>query len=479
MHIQVKYVGEIINIKLNDKTLTFLMFLIAAAISITSQSVITTGLKYLMMDFNIPSSTAQLSYSVFLITMGVMIPPTAYIVNKFNLKTIITSSLSLFIWGSFISSISPNLFILLIGRVLQAAGTGIIMPVTQIVIFKIIPEEKWSLGMGIYGVLVGILPVFGPTLGGYITEMSSWRTIFIIFTVLGLVALLLSLVFVKINIEQKPHTLDLYSLILSIVFCIGIMIGFSNISEYGLDISYVLLPIILGFISVMLFVRRQKMLEFPLVNLRVLKSRYFVFGTTFISLLYFTIIAINVIIPLFVQNIANYSATTSGLILLPASLSMFIFNFFGPLLADKIGIKKVLTLSCIFSIVGFLFMMTYTQSTSIEYMILTQIIRGIGAGLGLTPATTWTMSVVSYAVDDATAINNTLRQISGAIGSALSVVILTIFAGGSIGHNVKSVQSFSITSFVLAIIIMISLFIVIKYIINKDDIKKQGMSCNE
>ena len=451
---------------LDKKITTFIMFLIASAVTITSQSIITTGLKYLMIDFNITSTTAQLTYSLFLMTLAVMIPPTAYITNRFKLKTILLSSLISFTIGSLLITIAPNIELVIIGRILEAAGTGLIMPIAQIVLFKVIPEDKWSISMGLFGLVVGIMPALGPTIGGYIIDISSWRVIFLILGILGLVVIVLSLLFVKLDLDRKPQPLDYTSLILSILLCIGIMIGFSNISEYGLDIINVIMPITIGTIALILFTIRQKRIENPLVNLSVLRSKYFVSGTVFASLLYFTMSAINVIIPLFVQSIAYHSATTSGLILLPGTMIMILFNFIGPVLSDRIGIRKVLIISCILSIIGFLSMMTYNINTSITYMIITQIIRCIGAGLGLTSSITWTMSVVADDVEDATAINNTLRQLFGAIGSALAVVILSLFAGGSIAHNPASVKSFGTTSLIMAVVIVISLIIVMLYIKN-------------
>ena len=146
--------------------------------------------------------------------------------------------------------------------------------------------------------------------------------------------------------------------------------------------------------------------------------------------------------PLFVQGVCNESATTSVIVLLPATLVMIVFNFVGPLLAQKFGVRKVLILSCIFSIVGYYIMSTYTAST-LEYMIATQIIRAIGAGLGFMPAVTWTLSVAKGNIEDATAINNTVRQIIGASGSAVAATLLTVFTGGYVAHNKITVGAFS------------------------------------
>ena len=450
----------------NGKT-TLIIFIIAAALLSAAQSIVTTGLTGIMGDFRISPTTVQWIYSSFLLVLGVMIPISAFIVRRFKIKNVLISALILFLLGSILAVISPNIEVLILSRVIQAVGSGILLPITQIVLFKIIPEEKWQIYMGLFGFIIGIAPAIAPTLGGYIIDSTGWRSIFLIFAVITLILILISFIVVKLEFETEDYPLDLLSLALCVLACVGIMLGFSNIAANGFDFIYVILPILIGVISSILFVRRELRVDKPLLDLRVLKSKYFFFGTLFSAILYFTMCGLNVIMPLFVQSVALHSATISGLVLLPATLVMIIFNFVGPLLASKIGVRKVLILSCIFSIVGYLVMMTYNAQTSIEYMIITQILRAVGAGLGLMPAVTWTISAVSGDVEDATAINNTVRQIIGAIGSAVAVVLMAIFAGGTVANNQVSVNAFGETSLVLAILSVISLVIVILYVKDK------------
>ena len=447
---------------------TLIIFIIAAAILSAAQSVVTTGLADIMIDFNISSTTAQWIYSSFLLVLGVMIPLSAFFTRRFKVKTILITSLTLFLIGSIIAYFAPNIWVLILARVIQAVGSGILLPITQIVLFKVIPEEKWQVYMGLFGFIIGIAPALAPTAGGMIIDYVGWRAIFLIFAVAIAILILVSSVVVKLEFETGHYPLDISSLILCVLACVGIMLGFSNIAENGFDVLYVILPIVVGVISLFIFVKRQFKIKTPLVDLHALKNKYFFFGTLFSALLYFTMCGLNVIMPLFVQSVAYYDATTSGLILLPATLVMIVFNFVGPLLANKIGVRKVLIASCIFSIVGYLIMMTYTVNTSVEYMIVTQIIRAIGAGLGLMPAVTWTIAVVSGDVEDATAINNTVRQIIGAIGSAVAVVLMAVFAGGNVAHNAISQTAFGQTSLVMAVLAVVSLVIVIIYI--KDEI---------
>ena len=447
---------------------TLLIFIIAAAVLSAAQSVVTTGIAGIMTDFHISSTIAQLIYSSFLLVLVVMIPLSAFFIRRFKIKTILLSSLGLFLIGCIIAYFATNIYVLILARVIQACGAGILLSITQIVLFKVIPEEKWQIFMGLFGFIIGIAPALAPTLGGLIIDTVGWRSIFLIFAVIIAVLMVVAAIVVKLEFETGHYPLDIPSLILCILGCAGIMLGFSNISGYGMDIVYVILPIVVGVISLVLFISRQFGIKTPLIDMHPLTNKYFFFGTLFSAVLYFTMCGLNVLMPLFAQTITSHSATVAGVILLPATLVMIIFNFVGPLLANKIGVRKVLILSCIFSIAGYLVMMTYNSSTSVEYMIATQIIRAIGAGLGLMPAVTWTIAVVSGDVEDATAINNTVRQIIGAMGSALAVVFLSMFAGGKVAHNPVSVNAFGQTSLVMAILMVVALVIVIIYI--KDEI---------
>ena len=455
---------------LTKENIALIIFIITATILSTAQTVVTTGLTGIMADFHVSSTTVQWIYSSFLLVLGVMIPTSAYIARKYSVRRIIVSCLIVFLIGSIICYIAPTIDVLICGRIIQAIGGGILLPITQIVILKVIPKEKWHAYMGLFGFIIGIAPALAPTVGGIIIDSVGWREIFLLFTIITIFLIIISAMGVKLEFEnEKDYTLDYISLILCSVACLGIMIGFSNIAANGFSLVYVILPIVIGIIALILFSHRQYNIEYPLLDLGILKHKYFFYGTLLSAILYFTMCGLNVIMPLFVQNVASFSATESGLVLLPATIIMIIFNFVGSMIAIKIGVRKVLIASCIFSIIGYLIMMTYDMNSDINYMMLTQIIRAVGAGLGLMPCVTWTISVVSGNLEDATAINTTVRQIIGAIGSAVAVVIMATFAGGNINHNAISVNAFGETSLVMAILAVVMLIIVILFV--HDDVE--------
>ena len=460
------------NIKLDTKMRLLVLFTLAAALVTIAQSIITTGIVYLMGDFSVTSTQAQWSYSAFLLVVGVMIPLSAFISRRFNARTIFLFSLLTFFLGSIVCYFSSSLIVLIIGRVLQGIGNGIIMPYVQILLLKTIPEEKWQTYMGMYGLIVAIAPVLGSFIGGFVITIYGWRTLFSFFAISTMILLVLGSIFVKDNTTIEDYPLDYLSVILSIIGCAGIMLGFTNVADYGFTHNLVIIPIIVGTVALILFVRRQPKLENPLVNLSILKNKYFSIGTVFICILYFALNGCTALIPIFIQGVAYNSAIISASVLFPGGILIILFNFIGPLLTNRIGIKRVLILACIFSIIGFGTMMFYTPDASFEFLMITQSIRYIGAGLALMPATTWSMTMVSDKVEDGTAVNNTLRQIFAAIGSSVLVVIVAVLAGGTIDHNTDSVVAFNQTALILLLLHVIMLVLAIFFIDDKDKIEK-------
>ncbi len=459
------------NIKLDNKMQLLVLFTLATSLISISQGIITTGVVYLMSDFSVSSTQAQWSYSAFLLVVGVMIPLSAFISRRFNAKTIFFFSLIMFLLGSIICYFSTSLAVLIIGRVLQAIGNGVLMPYVQILLLRIVPEEKWQTYMGLYGLVVAIAPVVGSFIGGFVITLYGWRALFLFFTISSLILMISGLILVKDNTPTENYPLDYLSVLLSVIGCGGVMLGFTNVADYGFTHYFVIVPIIIGVIALILFVRRQPKLNKPLINISILKNKYFTVGTVFICILFFALNGCTALVPIFIQGIANNSAIISASVLFPGGLLIIAFNFIGPMLTNRIGIKKVLIMGCIISIIGFASMMFYTQDSSFEFMMITQSIRYIGAGLALMPATTWALTMVSDKVEDGTAVNNTLRQIFAAIGSSMVVVMVAVLAGGVIDHNSASVIAFNQTSLILLVLHVIMLILVIVYIDDKEKIE--------
>ena len=240
------------NIKSNKKIQLLVLFIIATSLLTVAQSIITTGVVYLMSDFSVSSAQAQWSYSVFLLVVGVMIPLSAFISRRFTARSLFFFSLIIFLLGSVICYFSTSLIVLIIGRILQAIGNSIIMPYVQILLLRITPEEKWQTYMGVYGLVIAIAPVIGSFLGGFVITLYGWRELFSFFTISTIILIALGLIFVKDNTPTEDYPLDCLSVVLSIVGCAGVMLGFTNVADYGFTHYLVILPIIIGIIALIL-----------------------------------------------------------------------------------------------------------------------------------------------------------------------------------------------------------------------------------
>ena len=454
--------------------LTIIIMLIATAVGMVGQTIVSTSLNAIMLDFNVSATTAQWIMTIYILILGVMIPPTAYLTHRFKTKTLITAALSVFTVGSVIGFVAPNITVLITGRILQAAGSGILLPILQIAIFKILPEDRWNVTMSLVGLTIAIAPSIAPTLGGSIVDSMGWRAIFEILTIIGIAILVLTVIFTKNLSETEDYPLDVISLILSIAMCLCPILGLSNITAYGIgNLEYVWIPIIVGLIALYLFVNRQRKIKDPLLNLKVIRNKYFCAGTFILAFMQFTTIGITIILPIYVQSTCGLSSTTAGLILLPGTAFMAVTNFIGPNLADKIGAKKVLIISSVIMTIGLVWMGLFNTNTSVMEMIISQIVRCGGIGLGLVTSATWALSVATYDIEDASAINNTFRQIIGASGSAILTAIMVGLAGGAMAANEISIQAFDITCLLTALLGIACLIISIIYVKDKDIVRKE------
>ena len=230
------------------------------------------------------------------------------------------------------------------------------------------------------------------------------------------------------------------------------------------------MPVIVGVICLVLFFKRQNRIEKPLINLNILKNRYFTIGILVLAIGYFMYNGCTALIPIFVQGIASYDAITTSLIVFPGGVALIIFNFVGPLLATRFGIKTPIFLGCTGLMIGHILMIFFTRDSSVVFLAVSQFIRYVGFGLLFIPILTWAISMVSDKSEDASTVYNTSREIVGSIGSSILVVVTSALAGGEIGPNSVSEVAFTQTSIILVILTAAIFIISMLFIKEKDEI---------
>jgi len=406
------------------KVLTVL--LLGMFVSILNQTLINVALPALMADFNVTTSTAQWLSTGFMLVNGILIPISAYLVDTFTYRKLFIFSMVFFTIGSVICAISGNFPIMMVGRVVQAVGAGILMPLGMNIFMTIFPPEKRGAAMGLMGIAMILAPAIGPTVTGYVVQNYTWHILFYAMAIIGVMTIMLSLSWFKISRNRTFPSLDIWGIVSSSIGFGTLLYGFSEAGNKGWDSAEVVISLITAFVSLSLFVWRELTAKQPLINLRVFKNFGFSY-TLLINLIVTTaLFGGMILLPLYLQNIRGFTPIEAGLLLLPGSLIM---GALGPVtgkLFDKYGIRPL-------AIFGLL-IMTYTTYEFTKLSIDTPYlkimffytVRSFGMSFIMMPIMTAGLNKLPVKlISHGTATQNTLRQVAGSVGTAILVTIMT------------------------------------------------------
>lgn len=404
-----------------------------------TQLQLSAALPTIVSDFGISVTTGQWLTSIFQLVMGVMVPLTAYLTRRFSTRQIVIASMTVFTLGSVFAWLGSSFVLVLIGRLLEAVGTGVMWPVLQITVFSIYPLSRRGMAMGTVGMAMSVAPAIGPTLGGVQTDLNGWRSIFLTLTVIGVISLFLAIFGLRnFGTRDASAKADFFSVGLSIFGFGGLMFGFTNIESYPFTHPMVWLAMLIGVIGIVWFVLRQihgarrqaadPSKQPPLLNLSVLKNKSFTVGTVTAALSFFAFSSIMVIMPLYIQDCRGYSATISGLVMLPGAFGQCIAQFFGGKALDRFGARPVTLIGSITLLFGTIMMSLISMTSWIWWVSIWQFVRQIGMGFVLMPITTWSLNCLEpEEVSAGSAVTNTVRQIAGAIGAPVLVILMETF----------------------------------------------------
>ena len=412
-----------------------------------TQLQLSSALPIIVSEFHISVTTGQWLTSVFQLVMGVMVPLTAFLTRRFSTRQIVICSMAVFTLGSVLAWLGPNFVWVLVGRVLEAGGTGVMWPVLQITVFSIYPLSRRGFAMGTVGMAMSVAPAIGPTLGGWQTDANGWRSIFLTMTIIGVISLLAAMFGLHNFGSHDPSArADFFSACLSVIGFGGLMFGFTNSETYGFAAPVTWGPMVVGLVGIVWFALRNlragkryreavakdksALPQPPLLDLEVLKNRSFTVGTITASLAFFAFSSILVIMPLYIQTDRGYSATMSGLIMLPGAIGQCVSQFFGGRAMDRFGARPVALFGSIVLTLGTLGMSLVAMDTWIWWVSICQFIRQIGMGFLLMPITTWSLNCLNgpSEVSAGSSVTNTARQIAGAVGAPVLVILMETFA---------------------------------------------------
>ncbi|HLR09323.1 MAG TPA: DHA2 family efflux MFS transporter permease subunit [Bacillota bacterium] len=397
-----------------------------AFVAILNQTLLGTALPPIMEDLNLSENTVQWLQSIFMLVNGIMIPITAFLIERFTTRGLFLTAMGSFALGTLLCAIAPNFSFLMVGRVLQASGAGIMMPLMQTILFLVYPIEKRGSAMGMFGLVIAFAPAIGPTLSGWLVDQFPWRSVFYVVLPIAVLDIIIAYFILRNVTQQTFPKVDILSIIQSTLGFGGLLYGFSVAGDVGWNNNQVVISLIVGAVTLSLFIFRQLKLEQPILEFRIFKYKMFTLTTVLAMISFIAMIGAAVILPLLMQTMLGFSALESGMALLPGAVLMGLMNPVTGRLFDKFGAKwlAVIGLSIV-TVTTFMFTVL-TPETTFAYIAIVNGIRMFGISMVMMPVTTAGLNQLpTNVIQHGTAMNNTLRQVAGAVGTALLVTVMT------------------------------------------------------
>ncbi len=395
-------------------------------IAILNQTLLNVALPKINTEFNISASTGQWLMTGFMLVNGILIPISAFLFNKYSYRKLFIIGLALFTLGSLVCAISFNFPIMMSGRVLQAIGAGILMPLGSNVIVTIFPPEKRGVAMGTMGIAMILAPAIGPTLSGYIVKNYDWNVMFYGMFFIGIIAIVIGLFWFKLYQSTTNPKADIPGIIYSTIGFGSLLYGFSEAGNKGWGSTEIVTMFIVGTVFIIFFILRELRMKAPMLSLEVLKYPTYTLTTVINMIVMMSLYGGMILLPLYLQNLRGFSALDSGLLLLPGALVMGALGPVAGKLLDTIGIKPL----AIFGI-GIMTYATWELSklnmdTTYLHIMWIYIVRSFGMAFVMMPIMTAGMNALPpRLISHGNAFVNTMRQLAGSIGTAILVTVMT------------------------------------------------------
>ena len=395
-------------------------------IAILNQTLLNVALPKINTEFNISASTGQWLMTGFMLVNGILIPISAFLFNKYSYRKLFIIGLALFTLGSLVCAISFNFPIIMSGRVLQAIGAGILMPLGSNVIVTIFPPEKRGVAMGTMGIAMILAPAIGPTLSGYIVQNYDWNVMFYGMFFIGIIAIVIGLFWFKLYQSTTNPKADIPGIIYSTIGFGSLLYGFSEAGNKGWGSTEIVTMFIVGTVFIIFFILRELRMKAPMLSLEVLKYPTYTLTTVINMIVMMSLYGGMILLPLYLQNLRGFSALDSGLLLLPGALVMGALGPVAGKLLDTIGIKPL----AIFGI-GIMTYATWELSklnmdTTYLHIMWIYIVRSFGMAFVMMPIMTAGMNALPpRLISHGNAFVNTMRQLAGSIGTAILVTVMT------------------------------------------------------
>lgn len=396
-----------------------------AFVSLLANTFLNVALPSIQNDFNITTSTVQWVSTGYMLTSGIVIPVTAYLMTRFHTRSLFLAAMLFFLTGTILAGTAPVFGVLLMGRMTQAIGSAILMPLLMNVIISNFPIERRGYALGLFSFVMFFAPAIGPTLSGVIVEFFTWRYLFLLIAPVVLAVIIFGYFKIPSTPSKKEAHLDIPSVILSTIGFGGLLYGLSSAGNDGWTNPVVITSIVIGFVALIIYITRQWRLPFPMLNFKAFKFPMFALSMLIISTINMAIFSGFILMPMYLIEVQGRSPIEAGLLIMPGALIMGMMSPISGRLYDKFGAKPMAMIGLPIAIATNFYFSTVDADTSFMMLMLVFSIRSFGMTLVITPLMTNGMNQLTPELTPhGSSINSMVQQVSGAIGTATLIAIM-------------------------------------------------------
>ena len=440
----------------------FTIVTLGTAMGNLSMTALNTMIPSAMREFGVEVDLGQWMTTSYMLVLGIAVPLATYLARRLSERAYVLLAFGLFIAGTLIDFVAMSFAIMVIGRVVQAIAVALLMPFMQTIAITRFPHGRQGTAMGVAGIALGFAPNIGPTVGGAMEFAFGWRSFFLALLIVLVVLFVLAVIFVKKG--AGPDTSARFeglSFVLSTLGFGGLLLGLSNASSFGMVSPWVLIPAVFGMLFLVLFVRRQREVDQPIIQLSTFESKPFAWSIVALLFMFASFMGVTLVIPLYVQDLCGGTSLEAGMVLFPATFVALVMNPVAGILGDKFGMRPVIMAASAVLVLGSVVWCFIDETTPLWVMMVYQSIRAAGVSSLIGPMQTFCLRCVETRyVSDASSTTVLARQIGSAMGTSAMVFIvvacipLTFDAGFAPVFPYQASFAFSALCALIACVIM-------------------------
>lgn len=427
--------------------LVILLLLVSSFVVILNETIMGVAIPHLMTDLSISASTAQWLTTAFMLTMAVVIPITGYLLQRLATRPVFILAMSTFCLGTLVSAVAPGLPVLIVGRIIQAIGTAIMMPLLMTTVMTLVPPESRGKTMGNISIVISVAPAIGPTLSGIILNHLTWRWMFWLVLPIALGALVLGAIRISNVSTTQDAPLDLPSVPLAALGFGGLVYGLNQLGDIASASGPIpgWMPLALGSAALVAFIWRQLSLqrnERALLDLRTLTSANFTLAVVSLAIGMMSLFGTFLLLPIYMQFVLGLDPLSTGLLLLPGGLIMGLMAPSVGRLYDRHGPKGLTLAGTGITSAVLWFMTTMHAQTPVAALLIAHVVLSVGLALTFTPLFTAGLgSLPPRLYSHGSAMVGTVQQLAGAAGAALFVALMSLQTAKLLSQGLAQVDA--------------------------------------